>query len=570
MQTSPESKKPDGRKFAPLPKGKGTSKPSTAETPHVNPFSSVNASGSSTPAFGSQQSSTAETPKSNPFATLLTQGSSTPAFGSQSPSTINMGGSIFASKPVGEHAAPSSNTESSSAPSGMSGHITTTPAPAPAPTNPQSTVTPSTGLFGSVEKPKEDGNFATVTPSSSETPKPTSQPPFGSLFGLNRLNNTSKSESDKSTSQSETPKPASQQSFAGLFAQKPTESANDHPQQKPSGNIFGGSQSSATPFQPSSNGIFGAPSSSTGSASQATPASSGFFPTFGVGRTPNSESKDRPETHQESPNKAKQDNQITAPRFFGTSTPSHSTPEGTASGPFSATRPVSTGSQGQPVASLSPLPSANTSLKTRKPASDHIEAPSSFTDDMKASFATGYHLRSLNASFQRRIANLDPNTQDYDMTIRFYLQQRQHIGSPFEFDGTLVPAVARSKRKASDDTSDERGQADNKRAKTAPSGLGPSTSGPAGSNQTPAFAPSTPQTAPPSSASMRIPMSGQPPTSSNTITSPLKNNKRGTSERDEDGEEQNRKRQDSNKERSQTSNLFAGLLQQTRTPVVEV
>jgi hypothetical protein len=105
--------------------------------------------------------------------------------------------------------------------------------------------------------------------------------------------------------------------------------------------------------------------------------------------------------------------------------------------------------------------------------------PVHYDDKMKDMYKQGWKLRSLNKSFQKKMAEINSDSTDVDKLIRFYLTKRDEMGLPFDFDAVPMTSAAGSKRKASDDTSSEGGPGNNKRAR-------PGQDSPAFSTPTPA------------------------------------------------------------------------------------
>lgn len=317
--------------------------------------------------------------------------------------------------------------------------------------------TPSAPAFGfGAPAPK-----AQPTPSSSSSPdlfKQQTGPSFGQDPSDTSMNTASTMSAEPSETQNESTPIAKQPSASetkastgGLFS--PAASSNPTP--APTNGLFGSAPSTPAPKKPLFS--FGNPSQTTSSepssekpeastSTSTTPKAKAIF-----GTVPNSEATTTPKSlgkdlfaggsrsdSQGTQDKSKAQTQSSASLF--TPVPSaKSTPQTAKPSLFSAssTRQEESTAKGDIAEDAEPV---KRMVYTK--AAPII--PSSLEAEQYREYDRNYRLHSLNVGLQKKLASLDPRSQDFDSLIRQYIASRESIGESL---GLYVRNVAGMKRK---------------------------------------------------------------------------------------------------------------------------
>ncbi|KAJ9299775.1 hypothetical protein DTO271G3_2659 [Paecilomyces variotii] len=390
MQTSPDSKAGAGK---PLFGTGATSQPPPA-------FGSLGASGSK-PLFG------ATSENKTPFA----QASQSPfdAKPAEASTSATTGGSLFGMTSKPESAATTTSSVSASAPAAATTSATSTPSlfgtnastGTSAPTF-QPFQSSSTSLFSGVSKP------ATTQP----TPAPSG------LFSF----------SSPAEKKSEEPKAPTADAAA--------ESQKDGNAPKPSGSLFG---STASFGQSPASNIFAPKAPSTAEQTPANP----FTGLFAM-----KPSTQAPPAQEKPPTSPFQSSNIFSPKpdaaagdstpaskpasLFATAPPTSSVTSGP--GPFSIKGAASTTGSPANVSTIKPDSTISKDKETPSKVSFGTKGPRSLPSNLSKELSDDVELlhrvRMLNESFKRKISELDPSKDDFDVVVLFYMRVRETIGVP--------------------------------------------------------------------------------------------------------------------------------------------
>ncbi|OJD21003.1 hypothetical protein ACJ73_07659 [Blastomyces percursus] len=454
-------------------------KPVAPSTPSTSqPFSSsiFNTPSSGSALFGAMQKPD-ETPKP-------TSSSITPTAFSFTPSTAP-GSSIFgqASKP--EDQAATAITTASSGLSFSTSFPAAAPAPTPAPFS----------LFGTTTKPKEPSPAPSVTedkvsPTKSAVPEPLTAPGT-SLFGQI----AKPPEEPQASSTPASPEAEKAPTGSPSIAPAATASATPFPS-TPSGStsLFGLASKPAETSQPTS--IFSTPATSTIASAPTfsfTPSSTSIFQTPAKTASASSDGEKTKESAQ-SATELYQTKAATDTMPSSTSKPFSSLsqaqqPPSSLFGPSPSPSPfkISAGPEKTPSTSqasstslsekftptttpqplfagisngvagttktMSTSPTKALALKRKQPLIPKSRLasygpptiPRELNNDERAEFDTEWRLNALNASFQKRIVEADPKSDDIDALVEFYVRLRENIGVPM---GLVVVPKTGKKRKA--------------------------------------------------------------------------------------------------------------------------
>ncbi|KAJ9258201.1 hypothetical protein DTO212C5_8736 [Paecilomyces variotii] len=389
MQTSPDSKAGAGK---PLFGTGATSQPPPA-------FGSLGASGSK-PLFGATSES------KTPFA----QASQSPfdAKPAEASTSTTTGGSLFGMTSKPESAATTTPSVSAAAPAAATTSATSTPS-----------------LFG--------------TNASTGTSAPTFQPfqPSSSLF----------SGASKPATTQPTPAPSSLFSFSSSAEKKieepkaPTaaaaaESKKDGNAPKPSGSLFGStgsfgqspasnifapkapSTAEQTPANPFS-GLFAMNPPAQASPAQEKPPTSPFQPSNIFSPKPDATAGDSTPASKR-------------PSLFATAPPTSSVTSGP--GPFSIKGAASTAGGPANLSTIKPDSTISKDKETPSKVSFATKGPRSLPSNLSKELSDDVELlhrvRMLNESFKRKISELDPSKDDFDVVVLFYMRVRETIGVP--------------------------------------------------------------------------------------------------------------------------------------------
>ncbi|OAT07579.1 hypothetical protein BDBG_03620 [Blastomyces gilchristii SLH14081] len=464
--------------------------PATSST--SQPFSSIfiTTPSSGTTLFGAMKKPD-ETPKP-------TSSSTAPATFSFTPSTAP-GSSIFgqASKPE-DQAATAITTTSSGASFSTSFPV---PAPAPAPFS----------LFGTTAKPKEPSSAPSATEdkvssTKSAVPEPPTTP-GASLFGQiakppeePQASSTPTPEAEKlptespsiapAATPSASPFPSTPSGGTSLFgrASKPAETIQPT-------SIFNTPATSTTPsaptfsFTPSSTSIFQTPKSALATSDgektkEAAQSATGLFQTkAATDTTPSGTSKPFTSLSQAQQPPSSLFGSTPSPSLFKTSAgpeKAPSTPQASSTSPPEKFTPkplfseISNGVAGTTKAMDTSPTKAPAPLKRKEPlvpksrlASYGPPAiPRELNNDERAEFDTEWRLNALNASFQKRVAEADPKSDDIDVLVEFYVRLRENIGVPMGL--AVVPKTGKKRKAVEEDGHVAEDFSHNKRTKGLP------------------------------------------------------------------------------------------------------
>ncbi|KAG5297107.1 RanBP1 domain-containing protein [Histoplasma ohiense] len=464
----------------------GTPAPPSTSQPFSSPIFNT------TPSGGSMLFGTMKKPDetSQPATSSITQPS--PKF-SFTPSIMS-GSSIFSQPSKPGNDTPNTVTATVSTPS----FSTSFSAPAPAPFS----------LFGTSSQPNELPAPSTTEdrPSSAKSPsaeptkpttvtgtsvfghiaKPTEQPPAISASAAEDEKSSAEAPSPaQPATPSTTPFPSTPSGGGSLFGRtnKPGETS------QPS-SIFNTPATSTTPsgpvfsFTPSSTNVFQTPSKIPSAISnEVKTKESGPFQTKATGDTaPSSTSKlftslsqsQQPSSNSfgftpaSSPFKSTvvPEKTPSTPHAISASLPGKSTPTTTPKSSFAG---ISNGEGGlskstdTPPAKVESVMKRKESLtsKSRLASYGPPAIPQELNNDERAAFDTEWRLNALNTSFQRRVAEADPKSDDIEVLVEFYVKVRENIGVPtglamlhksgkkqkeVEEDGCVVEDSSRNKR----------------------------------------------------------------------------------------------------------------------------
>ncbi|EGC49760.1 conserved hypothetical protein [Histoplasma capsulatum var. duboisii H88] len=442
----------------------GTPAPPSTSQPFSSPIFNT------TPSGGSMLFGTMKKPDetSQPATSSITQPSPKFLF---TPSIMS-GSSIFShpSKPGND--TPNTVTATVSTPS----FSTSFSAPASAPFS----------LFGTSSQPKELPAPSTTEdrPSSAKSPsaeptkpttvtgtsvfghiaKPTEQPPAIS---------TSVAEDEKSSAEapspaqpatpSATPFPSTPSGGGSLFGRtnKPGETSQPT-------SIFNTPATSTTPsgpvfsFTPSSTNVFQTPSKTPSAISnEVKTKESGPVSNKGHGNSFGSTPASSPFKSTVVPEKTP-----STPPAISASLPGKSTPTTTPKSSFAG---ISNGEGGLSKSTDTPPAKVESVLKRKESLTSKSRLasygppaiPQELNNDERAAFDTEWRLNALNTSFQRRVAEADPKSDDIEVLVEFYVRVRENIGVPtglamlhksgkkrkeVEEDGCVVEDSSRNKR----------------------------------------------------------------------------------------------------------------------------
>lgn len=454
MQTSPDAKAGAGK---PLLGTGATSQPPPA-------FGAFGGS-SSKPLFGATATET-----KTPFSTAQTSQSlfSTKPAESSASTTTTAGGSIFGriSQPETSTAAttsvpasaPVAATSSASTPtlfgtnmstgvsaptfqpfqsssnlfSGIPKPVTTQPAPAPSGlfsfNRPVETKTeePKAPITTTVTEPKKDENVPKPSGGLFSSTPSFGQPPATNIFAPKPASTADQAPPAQTTGA----KP-----FAGLFSMKPA-APSSLAQDKPP----------ASPFQPSN--IFAPkPEVTAGDSVPAPKRTAGPEGDTSVSKRP-SLFATAPSTFLTPSTSATSTSSVTTngPGLFGIKGAASTT---TTSSNVPASKPDSIVLKAQPL---------GVSFSAKGPRG----LPSNLNKELSDDVELLYRVRMLNESFKRKISELDPSKDDFDVVISFYLRVRETIGAPI-----LDAQSTASKRKLRDEEHVETEIPTQKKAKPA-------------------------------------------------------------------------------------------------------
>ncbi|PGH04691.1 hypothetical protein GX51_03358 [Blastomyces parvus] len=451
--------------------------PATPSTP--KPFSS--SVFSTTPSGGTNLFGAMTKPDQTPQTTAP---STTPAKFSFTPSST-AGGSIFGQATKPEDQAPAATTTTSSGPSFSSSFPAPAAAPAPAPFS----------LFGTPSKPKEPSPAASATEERvSSTKSPAPEPPTTpgtSLFGQiakppqePQAAPAAASEPEKAPTEnpsitpaatpSATPFPATPSGGTSLFgrADKPTETSQPT-------SIFNTPAASTPPsaptfsFTPSSTSIFQTPAKTASATSDEEKTKDGaksttslFQTKAATDTTPSSSSKPFASLSQAQQPPSNIFGSTPSPSLFKSSAVTEkapSTPQASSAAvpekltPTATPKPLFAGISngiGESTKAMDTSPANAPAPMKRKEAltpKSRLASygppaiPRELNNDERAVFDTEWRLNALNASFQKRIAEADPKSDDIDVLVEFYVRVRENIGAP---TGLVVVPKSGKKRKA--------------------------------------------------------------------------------------------------------------------------
>ncbi|OAX78799.1 hypothetical protein ACJ72_06890 [Emergomyces africanus] len=491
-------------------------KPVAPATPSTSqPFSTsifnATPSGGSAP-FGNLKTSE-ETAQHTPASTAPTTSITNPSPKFSFTPAIAAGSSIFGqtSKPEERTPATAAASAGTAVSSSTPSFSTTFPAASPAPFS----------LFGTTSKPNEpppapSATAAEDTTSSTKSPAP-EQPtaPATSLFGPSLFGNFSKPEEPAA---SPAPSAEGEKAPAEAPSRPPsvTPSASPFPSTAAGGtslfgrtretsepmSIFNTQSTSATPstpafsFTPSSTSIFQAPAKTPSAISAeekikegAQGASSLFQTTSTYNSTQSSTSKTSASLPQ---NKQPTSNifgstSASPPPFKSSTAPEKrpSTPPSASTAPPQSFTPTTTpkpsfagisNSETKITKAMDASPAQITSPMNRKVPKSRLSSygppaiPRELNNDERAEFDTEWRLNALNNSFKRSVAEADPESNEIDSLIEFYVKVRQHIGAPMGL--AVVPKSGRKRKAVEEETGP--GAADFSRSKKT-KGLVPST-----------------------------------------------------------------------------------------------
>ncbi|OJD10297.1 hypothetical protein AJ78_08640 [Emergomyces pasteurianus Ep9510] len=401
-------------------------------------------------------------------------------------SSILAGSSIFgqASKPEEQTAAAAATTATtvsstpsfsatfsapSSAPFSLFGTTSkpNEPLPAPPPTTAEDTASsvkspasepptvPGTSLFGHISKPEPPAPPATPQVEAANAPAETSSSP-------------------PSVTPSASPFPSTATGGTSLFGQASKSAETSQPT-----SIFNTSATSATPsapvfsFIPSSTSIFQTPAkiqsanSSEEKTKEGTESPSSLFQTKTKSdTTPSSTSKPFGSLPQNQNPSIFGSTSASPPPLFKSSTvpeKAPSTPPSALATPPQSFTPTTTpksfttgisNGESKITKAMDTSPAKTTSPtkwkehlipKSRLSSYGPPAIPRELNNDERAEFDTEWRLNALNNSFKRKVAEADPESNEIDSLIEFYVKVRQHIGAP---TGLVVVPKSGRKRKA--------------------------------------------------------------------------------------------------------------------------
>lgn len=170
---------------------------------------------------------------------------------------------------------------------------------------------------------------------------------------------------------------------------------------------------------------------------------------------------------------------------FGASTTNHTPSISNSSGPILTAQSVSLAPQSSstnklpPSATLPPSPSTTSLIPKTVSSPSPVESlarpkirvssygpesiPKNLDNDEKARYDVAARLRSLNESFQRQVAQVNPGKEDFASLLRYYAHVREQIGAPL---GLFERATAGTKRRSEEQSHLEQTNSTNKRSRT--------------------------------------------------------------------------------------------------------
>ncbi|KLJ11731.1 hypothetical protein EMPG_09642 [Blastomyces silverae] len=447
--------------FGAMKKPDETPKPTSSSTaPATFSFTSSTAPGSSI--FG--QASKPE----DKAATAITTTSSGPSFSTSFPAPAPAPAPA-AFNLFGTSANPK---EPSPAPSATEDRVSSTKSPVPEPPT-----TPGTSLFGHIAKPPEESQ-ASSAPAPEAEKAPTESPSIA-----------------PAATPSATPFPSTPSGGTSLFgrARKPTETSQPT-------SIFNTPATSTTPsaptfsFTPSSTSIFQTPANAASTTSdgektkEGVQSATGLFQTkAATDTTPSSISKPFSSLSQAQQPPSNLFGSTPSPSLFKSSAgpeKAPSTPQASSTAlpekftPTTTPKPffagISNGVGGTTKAMDTAPTKALAPMKRKEPLTPKSRLasygppaiPRELNNDERAEFDTQWRLNALNASFQKRVAEADPKSDDIDVLVEFYVRVRENIGVPTGL--AMVPKAGKKRKAVEEDGHIAEDFSRNKRTKGLP------------------------------------------------------------------------------------------------------